>query len=120
MERKRRRQTQKLRRRKIIGRWQELPHLAWPGGIPMLKQGRPAPGRSGRELVLEGSSSFGSQKSAPQREHRSLLAGCLPGHSSLEPTTLLNTVFLNSLGAQGCTHLVETRNLELEGAKEIT
>ena len=83
------------------------------------REGLP-PGRWGRELVLEGSSSFGFQKSAPQREHCSLLAGCLPGHSSLEPTTLLNTVFLNSLGAQGCTHLVETWNLELEGAKKIT
>ena len=75
---------------------------------------------SGRELILEGSSSSGSQKSAPQREHHSLLAGCLPAHFSLELTTLLNTVFLNSLGAQWCTHLVETRNLELEGAREIT
>lgn len=67
------------------------------------------------ELVLEGSSPFGPQKSAPQTEHHSLLAECLPGHSSLEPTILLNTVFLNSLGAQGYTRLVETRNLELEG-----
>ena len=59
---------------------------------------------------MEGSSSFGSQKSDPQREYRSLLTECLPGHSALEPTILLNTVFLNSLGAQGYTCSVETES----------
>lgn len=36
---------------------------------------------------------------------------CLPGYSSLKPTTPLNSAFLKNPEVKGCTHLVDTWNL---------
>lgn len=69
---------------------------AWPRGFPKFCHKEPDPRKSGGELALEGSSSFGAQESARHRRHPSLLTECLPGHSSLQPTTPFKSIFLNN------------------------